>query len=60
MTARIPPLTCKKTEVQSNKSVQGHTSSKMEALRLESLTVTLQCPGSYKHSDCIRNFWRLN
>lgn len=36
-----------KTGVQSDKPVQSHRASKMEALRTESMTVPLQCPGSY-------------
>lgn len=47
MAARSPHFTCMKTEVQNEKPVQGHTASKMEALRIESMTVPLQCPGSY-------------
>lgn len=59
-TARSPYCSHKKTEVQSNELVQGHTAYKMEVLRLDSVTVPLQCWGSYKHSNLIRNFWRLN
>lgn len=41
MTAKNLHLTSKKTEVYSDKSVQGHTASEIEALRLESMTVPL-------------------
>lgn len=60
MPARSPHFTCKKTEGQSNEPVPGHTASKTEELRLESLTVPLQCPGSYINTDLIRNLWTLN
>lgn len=45
--ARSPHFTRMKTGVQSDKPVQSHRASKMEALRTESMTVLLQCPGSY-------------
>lgn len=41
MTTKNLYLTSNKTKIYSDKSVQGHTTSEMEALRLESMTVPL-------------------
>lgn len=49
-----------KIEVQSAKPVQGHSASKMEALRIESMTVPLQCPGSYNIQISLGTSEKLN
>lgn len=60
MTATSPHLTCMKIVVQSDKSVQCHTASKMEALKVESMTVPLQCPGSYNIQISLGTSGKLN